>query len=180
MTDSQTTAAERRDWEGMSEAERHVFRESLDHERLVDVLNGWVPMPDAEYWNRKAPYVLVLAVAAKSLVSAGLVDVYRQVEGGNVLLTRSEALTVVAEPGNWWRYLPDTNWDPNEPVVDIPEPDDAHPFVMYWVDASQFGLGMRITADATRTSSGVTVKSRGGTADIDLSGIFVFPVDHPD
>lgn len=83
---------------------------------LIELLSGWVTGEDAAYWNRKGPYVAPLARAAQSLVELGLVEVWAEPvgvgEGG--LMLGEDAVAVLGDPGNWWSYDPDMNWDPNE------------------------------------------------------------------
>jgi hypothetical protein len=104
-------------WSDLTDAQRHIlYGAGTGGWTLIELLNGWVDGDDAAYWNRKGAYVVPLAQAAQSLVNMGLVEVWSEPVGvgEDGLMLREDASAVVGDPGNWWRYDPDDNWDPSE------------------------------------------------------------------
>jgi hypothetical protein len=104
-------------WSDLTNEQRYIlYQTGTSEQNLICLLNGWVGGEDAPYWNRKGPYVAPLARAAQSLVEWGLVEVWAEPvtvgEGG--LMLRDDAVAVLGDPSNWWRYDPDDNWDSNE------------------------------------------------------------------
>lgn len=109
-------------WAELSREQHYLLYEGLAGSTLIDALNGWVCWAcnqDAPYWNRKGAYVAPLAKAARSLVEAGLTEIWEEPvgvgEGG--LMLPGLAAEAVSNPASWWRYDPDGNWDPDEDLT---------------------------------------------------------------
>lgn len=100
MSDNPLPAPE--DMSTWDRAQQTLFLESLDGERLMDILNSWTaPTEDATNLERKVLHAPAVGEAAGSLIVAGFVEVVR-IDSPTSPLAMDEALSIVLNPTNWW------------------------------------------------------------------------------
>ena len=119
-----------------SKAQRAVFEDALDGERLMDIVNGWTAATDdATRLDRKIFHVEPLAHAAASLLMSKMVELYEWNEKNSPLSEEAvpvgmpEALNILLSASSWW---------PSADDLDETKPQPSR-FVQYFVATTPFG-----------------------------------------
>jgi hypothetical protein len=89
-------------WHDLSKEQQCVLFSAAEESMFIGVLANWEPERE---WPERAGQIGRLAEAAKSLLRAGLIQVYhRHLAGGDTeFLTVTEALAAIEIQDNWWR-----------------------------------------------------------------------------
>jgi hypothetical protein len=117
-------------------AQRLVFEDALNGHRLIDIVNSWTaPTADATDLGRKILHVPPLAVAAASLMRAGIVELVRE-EAPLDVVAQDVALGIVSNPLNWW---PRVNEEEEEEKGLEQDDGRADPSVEYCLITTPFG-----------------------------------------
>jgi len=96
-----------------------VLAAGIERDDLTSVVPSYLPEPDVYYPNRGYRYVAPLMDASIRLIEKGLLAVVPQLTPGPPReLTGVEAITIVSDINNWWRY------DPGLTILGDVDPED--------------------------------------------------------
>lgn len=119
-------------WDQLDLNQQRVMTSAMEQDDLNFVILRWRPRADAVFNhgrnNRGRPYAEALIPAAVELIQAGLVGVATS-EPHLHLLDQPEAVSVVENLDNWWRWeaLPDV-FDPAGPEYRAGDPIETGPW----------------------------------------------------